>query len=333
MRSMGTYRELKRLFRIGKAFRRGETCLSYPPSRIWIELTDHCNLKCPLCPNQALPQDSKGYISTGFFKKIVDQVEGKVHDLYLFHRGEPLLHPHLGELIHYAQNRGLPCRIHTNATMLSDTIAQQILSAGLEVLSFSFDGFNASLYEKNRYPANFDKTLRNIKNFLILKKESQKRKPFTVLQFMGGDLDHSNLELRRFISSLKSLGLDRIVFRRPHNWGGAIDYPLDSPREHKETLFTCTFPWYALIIYWNGLVGPCSQDFFGRMIVGDLNKHSIQEIWNGPEMQALRKIIKDRNYQFLDPCRQCDRPRRKSFAGVPTEYVKTFLKENIRGYH
>ena len=238
MRSMGTYRELKRLFRIGKAFRRGETCLSYPPSRIWIELTDHCNLKCPLCPNQALPQDSKGYISTGLFKEIVDQVEGKVHDLYLFHRGEPLLHPHLGELIHYAQSRGLPCRIHTNATMLSDTIARQILSAELEVLSFSFDGFNASSYEKNRYPAKYDKTLGNIKNFLLLKKESQKRKPLTVLQIMGEDLDRSSPELRQFVSSLKSLGLDRIVFRRPHNWGGAISDPLESPGEHKAYHFS-----------------------------------------------------------------------------------------------
>ncbi len=332
MRSMGTYRELKRLFRIGKAFRGGETCLSYPPSRLWIELTDHCNLKCPLCPNQSLPEETKGYIPTGLFKEIVDQVEGKVHDLYLFHRGEPLLHPHLIEMIQYAQSRKLPCRIHTNATLLSDRIARQILSADLEVFSFSFDGFNASTYERNRYPAKFEKTLGNIRHFLLLKKESQKRKPATILQIMGVDQNHSTLELKAFISSLKSLGMDRIIFRRPHNWGGAISSPSESPEEQGGPLFTCTFPWYALIIYWNGKVGPCPQDFFARMVVGDLNKNSIQEVWNGPEMQALRKKIKDREYQFLEPCRLCDRPRRKTFAGVPTEYVKTFLKENIRGY-
>jgi radical SAM protein with 4Fe4S-binding SPASM domain len=129
------------------------------------------------------------------------------------------------------------------------------------------------------------------------------------------------------------LGLDRIVFRRPHNWGGAISDPLESSGEQSGPLFTCTFPWYALIIYWNGKVGPCPQDFFARMMIGDLNKNSIREIWNGPEMQALRKKIKDRDYEFLDPCRQCDRPRRKTLAGVPTEYIKTFLKENIWDGH
>jgi radical SAM protein with 4Fe4S-binding SPASM domain len=330
---MGIYKDFQRLYRIWQAFRKGETSLSYFPSRIWIELTDHCNLKCPLCPNQSLPKEIKGYISPELFKEIVDQVQGKVHDLYLFHRGEPLLHPHLGELIHYAQSRRVPCRIHTNATRLSDTISRQILTAGLEVLSFSFDGFNAALYEKNRYPAEFEKTLGNIKRFLRLKKESQKRKPSTILQMMCVEKNHREPELKKLISSLKSLGLDRVVFRDPHNWGGAISYPVESPEEKNGPVFSCTFPWYALIIYWNGKVGPCPQDFFARMMVGDINKNSIREIWNGPEMQELRKKIKDRRYQFLDPCRQCDRPRRKTVAGVPMEYFKTFLKENIWGYH
>ncbi|MBI4765560.1 MAG: SPASM domain-containing protein [Deltaproteobacteria bacterium] len=330
---MGTYRELKRLVRIGKAFRKGETSLSYFPSRIWIELTNHCNLKCPLCPNQNLPKENKGYISPGLFKEIVDQVQGQVNDLYLFHRGESLLHPNLIELIDYAQSRKIPCRIHTNATVLSEAVSKEMLNAGLDVLSFSFDSGRPSLYEKSRYPAKFEKTLGNIKRFLQLKMESRKRKPVTILQMMGIEKNHRELERKPFVSSLKSLGLNRVVLRRPHNWGGAISGPLESPVKQSGPFFSCTFPWYALIVYWNGLVGPCPQDFFARMIMGDLKKKSILEIWNGPEMQELRQKIKDREHRFLDPCRQCDRPRRKTLAGVPTEYVKTFLKENIRGYN
>ena len=111
----------------------------------------------------------------------------------------------------------------------------------------------------------------------------------------------SNPELRQFVSSLKSLGLDRIVFRRPHNWGGLYPIPWNLPGK-SGPLFTCTFPWYALIIYWNGKVGPCPQDFFARMIVGDLNKNSILEIWNGPVMQQLRKQIKSHENELQDPC-------------------------------
>ena len=330
---MATYNGLKRLYRIWQAFRKGETYLTYPPSRIWIELTAHCNLKCPLCPNQLLPKGEKGYISLKLFKKIIDQLPREVYDLNLFHRGEPLLHPHLIELINYAQGRGIPCRIHTNATILSDSLSKQILTTGLEVLSFSFDGSNKSIYEKNRYPAKFEETLGNIKQFLSLKKESKKRKPVTILQMMGANESPPGPELKAFVSSLKSEGLNRIVFRQPHNWGGTVPVSSKSSPDLPRDLFPCTFPWYALVIYWDGKVGPCPQDFMGRMIPGDLNKETIQEIWNGPMMQELRARIRDCQYPLLTPCRGCDRPLRKTFSGVPKEYLKTFVKENLLGYH
>lgn len=329
---MATYKGLKRLYRIWQAFRKGETTLTYPPSRIWIELTDHCNLKCPLCPNQSLPKGEKGYIPLELFKKIIDQIPREVYDLNLFHRGEPLLHPHLIEMIDYAQGRGIPCRIHTNATILTGPLSKRILTTGLEVLSFSFDGYQAAVYEKNRYPAKFEATLGNIKQFLALKEKSHKTRPLTVLQMMGVNESPPGPELKAFISPLKSVGLNRVVFRQPHNWGGAVSISSEASLDHPRDLFTCTFPWYAFIIYWDGRVGPCPQDFFGRMIIGDLNQQTLQEIWNGPSMQALRAKIRDHQYALLTPCRPCDRPRRKTFSGVPREYLKTFVKENIIGY-
>lgn len=324
-----TFKNLKRIVQIWRSFRQEESRPLYFPNRLWIELTSQCNLKCPLCPNQSLSKEDKGYMARGLFKEIVDQVSHKVHDLYLFHRGESLLHPQVAELITYAQSKGIPCRIHTNATRLSASLSKRILNTGLDVLSFSFDGYKAPLYEKNRYPAKFEETLENIKQFLLMKQESKKRKPITVLQMMGVGENHPGPELKELVSSLKSLGLNRLVFRQPHNWGGAIPLSLDSPREPQKPLFACTFPWYALIVYWDGRVGPCPQDFFARMIVGDINNNTIQEIWNGPEMQELRRKIRDRDYQALFPCRECDRPHRKTFSGVPIEYFKPFLKENL----
>jgi radical SAM protein with 4Fe4S-binding SPASM domain len=327
---MGIYKRSRRLFQIGRAFRKGEPFLPYFPSRIWIELTDHCNLKCPLCPNKDLPKETKGFISPRLFQNILDQVQGRVHDLYLFHRGESLLHPQAVELIQSAQKLGIPCRLHTNATLLSPALSKRILDSGLEVLSFSFDGYLPAPYEINRYPARFEATLEKINTFLNQKKESGRPTPLTVLQIIGTGRNRSDPALKKFLNSLKSLGLDRVVFRQPHNWGGAIPFPPGKNKKGEEPLFACTFPWYALVIFWTGKVGPCPQDFFGRIMVGDLNKNSIEEIWNGPEMQSLRKKIFQKAYSELRPCRECDRPRRKTLAGVPREYFRTFLKENIQ---
>ncbi|MBA4395436.1 MAG: radical SAM protein, partial [Desulfobacca sp.] len=147
------YKNIKQLVQIWGSFRREESRPPYFPTRLWIELTSQCNLRCLLCPNQSLSKEDKGFMSSELFKEIVDQVSHKVHDLYLFHRGESLLHPRVAEFITYAQTKGIPCKIHTNATRLSASLSKEILTAGLEVLSFSLDGYQAALYEKNRYPA------------------------------------------------------------------------------------------------------------------------------------------------------------------------------------
>jgi MoaA/NifB/PqqE/SkfB family radical SAM enzyme len=308
---MKSVQDLKRLSRIWASFRQGKDRLFYFPSRMWIEITNHCNLKCPCCPNQVLPQEGRGFMSPELFKNIIDQMADRVHDLNLFHRGEPLLHPSVSELIGYAQSRGIICRIHTNATLLSESLSGKLLNSGLEVLSFSFDGVDAPTYEKNRYPAKFDQTLGKIEQFLILKRKEGKTRPTTILQVMGVEAGNPGSDLKDLVARLKSRGLNRVVFRRPHNWGGAIPPAGESSRDQGPGLSSCTFPWYALVVYWDGRVGPCPQDFFGRMILGDLTKSPLEEIWNGPAMQGLRN----------------------TFSGVPAEYLKSFVRDNLFRVH
>jgi radical SAM protein with 4Fe4S-binding SPASM domain len=329
---MKSIQDLRRLFEIWTSFRQGKNRLSYFPSRMWIEITNHCNLKCPLCPNQTLPQEGKGFMSPELFKKIIDQMSNRVHDLNVFHRGEPLLHPSVSELIGYAQSRGIICRIHTNATLLSESLSRRLLDSRLDVLSFSFDGYDALTYEKNRFPARFDQTLEKIEQFLILKKNYKKTRPYTILQIMAVEAEDPRSKLKKFVSHLKSKGLNRVVFRRPHNWGGAIPLNCESSPDQGGGLASCTFPWYALVVYWDGRVGPCPQDFFGRIVLGDLTKSPLEEIWNGPVLQGFRNQVTARGYKDLGPCAECDRPRRKTFAGVPREYLKSFVRENLFRY-
>ncbi len=317
-----------RLWAIGSAFRNQKTVLPYFPSRLWIEVTSHCNLRCPLCPNRDLPPEKKGFLDFDLFKEVVDQSAGRVGDLYLFHRGEPLLHPRLAEMIAYADRRGIPSRIHTNATLLTPSLSGKLLDSGLQWLSFSFDGYDEATYERNRPPARFADTLSRIEEFLILKRERELNKMTTVLQIMGRPAENKDPRLRELTRRLKSLGLDRVVYRRPHNWGGLVSTsPSSFPAPAK--LGCCTFPWYALVVYWDGTVGPCPQDFQGEMNLGEVGRQTLAEIWNGPAMTQLRQHLARKAYDGLKVCARCDRPRRPQFAGVPLEYARTFLKEKL----
>ena len=69
------------------------------PLRLWIESSLICNLRCVMCPNKDLLGAQKGVMSIELFKKIIDEAKGFVSDVYLHHRGEPLINQQLGAMI------------------------------------------------------------------------------------------------------------------------------------------------------------------------------------------------------------------------------------------
>ncbi|WP_350188883.1 SPASM domain-containing protein [Thalassobaculum sp.] len=54
----------------------------------------------------------------------------------------------------------------------------------------------------------------------------------------------------------------------------------------------CQYPWKWAVISSNGEVRPCC---FATKSVANLHDGSLEEIWNGPKMQTLRRdILADR---------------------------------------
>jgi radical SAM protein with 4Fe4S-binding SPASM domain len=307
----------------------------YFPARIWIELSSRCNLKCPFCMNRILPSSEKQDMDFDLYKKIIDEIAGKVYDINLFHRGEPLMNKDAASMIDYAAKKGIRTRIHTNATILGERLSREIILAGLDFISFSFDGYTRYKYEKNRPGARFEKTLSNIIGFLKIKKELGSGKPYTVIQVIQRPAESSSSKAagdkERFLKNFKGLPLNKLVIRAPHNWGGLLEVErVGSSRDKNAKVISCTFPWYSLTVFYDGRVFLCPQDFKGRICIGDLNKSRISEIFNGVEIKEIRRSFRKDEICNLDPCKDCDRIRRKTFLRIPFEYLGNFLRDNLR---
>jgi radical SAM protein with 4Fe4S-binding SPASM domain len=54
--------------------------------------------------------------------------------------------------------------------------------------------------------------------------------------------------------------------------------------------FECAMLYQRLIIGWDGRVFICCGNHFGKLIAGDLNKQTIEEVWNGDVYKRLRKL-------------------------------------------
>jgi len=326
--------QLKKLYSLYRSYSAKRSRNIPAPIRLWIEPTNWCNLRCVMCLNKNLAKSERGFMDFNIFKKIIDEASLFAHDINLFHRGESLLHPEIFRMIKYAKEKGLYTRLNTNATLLNEERSHQILDSGLDFLSFSFDGYEKKIYEDIRIGANFDKTLNNILAFLSMKKELARSAPyttFTIIEFSDYSSDEIKGKIKKnFMKRFNSLPLERFVVRKPHNWAGGYDVKKSTSNKGP---IRCTFPWYSLTIFWDGSVLPCPQDFYGKLVLGNVKDSSLSEIWNGPEEVLLRENLSGQQYKNLVSCDRCDRPGRKKLLGMPIAELGRFLKDNVIGYN
>ncbi|MBN2199445.1 MAG: radical SAM protein [Candidatus Aminicenantes bacterium] len=324
MTTLDYYRRLAKIF---WSYKRKKAVLNYLPVRLWVEPTSFCNLACVMCPNKDLDRSQKGYMDFALFRKIIDEASRFVFDVHLLHRGESLLHPDFFRMVSYAHRAGIVTRFHTNGTLLDEEKSRQLLASGLDQFAFSFDGYDAETYERIRVKADFEKTVGNIIRFLEIKKETGARRPITILElidFPGLFRGEGEKKRKAFLARFRGLPLDKIKIKKLHNWAGETE-----SGRRAGSYIPCTFLWQALIIFWDGTVLPCTQDFHGLTAVGDVKKSSLADIWNGEKMRELRRRISVGNIKGLPVCEKCDRLWRPQFLGVPREYLWRFLLKKM----
>jgi radical SAM protein with 4Fe4S-binding SPASM domain len=297
---------------------------------MWIELTNVCNLRCPVCPNSTDTTSERGFMDIELYERLIAQCRGELNDANLSHRGESLFHPAVLPAIERAARAGIGVRLHTNATVLTPRLSRALLRTRLGLLSFSFDGPGPEEYEAMRVGACYEEVLGNILRFLEEKQRAGKRRPYTILQVIDTSGGAKARELELFRRRFDGLPLDKFYVKAPHNWAG--NAPLETTCAAGDELSPCTFPWYSLTVLWDGTVVPCPQDWYARLPLGNIREQSLREIWNGRPLQELRRRMARLEVEGLEPCCSCDRLRRPTRYGIPTENLKAFLAETIAGY-
>lgn len=319
------------LAKIFRDFKGRKEIVSSLPIRLWVESSNACNLRCVMCPNKDMPAAEKGNMSLDLFRSIVDQVKGSVSDIYLHHRGEPLLNPALYDMIAYAHRAGIRTRFHSNGCLLDENRARKLIEAAPELVSFSVDGFDREAYESIRIGAEYEQTVKNIIRFLEMRKALKKKRPYVVVErinFRQTPPGETPEKIKQYTRRFLEAGLDEVIAKEEYVWAEE-----SAPEPEGACSYSrCTFPWYAMVICWDGTVTPCPQDFNAAMFMGNAARQTLSEIWNGPAYRDLRRRL-NTDIPSLALCHKCDRLRRKTVGGVPLQYMMTFLVDHLVGYN
>lgn len=292
------------------------------PLLVDLELSSKCNLHCPMCytiTEEFLSKVDKKYMELDLFKKVVDEVAGKVFAIRLSLRGESTLNRHFIEAIAYAKQKGIrEISTLTHGKKFTGDYLRKAVAAGIDWITISIDG-TGDTYNRIRHPLTWEDTLGRLKEIKALKDELGVHKPVIKVQGIWPAIRENPTAYYKALEPFTDL-----IAYNP-----LIDYLHNDSEIIYEENFACPQLYQRLVIGSDGKVMMCSNDEDAQHPVGDAYEQTIHEIWRGDAMNKVRKLHSQKDgFKDLAVCRNCYYPRK----AVPDETAmvdgRTIVIEN-----
>ena len=245
------------------------------PSVVEVNVSGTCNRTCVFCPRSdpGYP-DVKEFVSPDLLEKLSKQLgEVGFKGIFLFSGfGEPMLAKNIFDLIALV-HRNLPdsrVEMVTNGDTLNEKQLRRLFNSGLSTLLISvYDG----------------------------KEDADK---FEAMCRSENLTDDQFVIRHRYRPPEEDYGITL------NNRGGTMGNA-EHPRASltKALATPCYYPHYTFFMDYQGDVAPCCHDWGKKLILGNMEKQSFQEIWLSDKWQQIRLSLADSNRQF-SPCNVCD---------------------------
>ena len=310
--------------------------LSHPRlTYLFFELTDACNLLCLHCGSNACPQN-RTYLPAEDIEKVLRSVAAKYNPaeiMVCLTGGEPLLHPNFFKISAYAKKLGFACGMTTNATLITEKVALQLIPNGMDSVTVSLDGMAENHDWFRNCPGSYEKTVSGVKNLMKATKGKISTQITTVvhkkniheldriydlvvslgvdswrvinLEPIGCALAHSDLLLdpedyRFLLGYIRNKRFDRTV-KIDVTYGCSHYLTAQYEREVRDTYFLCGSGLYVGSVLCNGDIYSCLDiERRPELIQGNIATDDFVDVWEN-RFQAFRK---DRTADS-EVCAQC----------------------------
>ena len=245
------------------------------PTEIEISESGTCNRSCSFCPRSAPGfEDKKEFISNILHEKLCRELKELSYKGTIRYSGfvEPLIDKNIYYLINMARNYLPECNIEmvTNGDPLNLKRLNKLFENGLNrILISAYDGKeDAQKLEDLCLSAKLTQ-----EQYIVRHRYYSEEQDFGItLSNRSGLMENAEYK----ISSLKE--------------------PLKKP---------CYIPSYTFFLDYQGDVLMCPHDWGKKVILGNLNKNKLLDIWFSKQSIKIRQMLNNSNRNFK-PCNVCD---------------------------
>lgn len=283
------------------------------PVNAIFEMSNNCNLNCPLCNSGSLRRYYKhiqrGCMNFETFKAGLDKLLPELESILLYNWGEPLLNKELFICIEYANKNRVKTQLSTNMMLYTEEIGKKLVETELTKLIVSCDGISQETYEKYRQGGNLSKIIEGVDNLIEFKKILKVKTPLIEMQCIVFKFNEN--EMAEYEKFWKARGVDAVNFIRMSfmsKLGKDISQKLDYVPNNKEyqpyhpygTLRKCDSLYNHVTIDWNGDWYTCCFPSGERKYrVGNLVSDNFWEVWNGEKYKYNRRLLKKQKSEGL----------------------------------
>ena len=300
---------------------------------LFLHLTSRCNLSCLHCYTSHRGSSVSGDLSARTVFGLIDQLEGLGGRVVTLSGGEPLLYPHIREIISRSSSK-LDLRLLTNGTLLDREWAQFLADHNVAV-QVSLDGSCPAIHDAIRGKGSFDKAIRAVGLLQQAGLSERINLSTTVMSLNFDDLseiialgEKIGVPLVRFLPLRKKGSAtirwkeiaegfgrkeiehfyDNAIHRGRKNGSrlevscGVSGFMLTMPEEASDEIWCPLGRQLAVDV--DGSVYPCAAMMTPEFRLGSVHTEGVAELFQSAPMAGICRALTDRRLE-IDRCAAC----------------------------
>ena len=264
--------------------------------KIYIEITNNCNLNCSFCSKVTKPRK---FMTINEFKEVLEKIKDYTDYIYLHIKGEPLLHPNIIDFINLANTYNLKVNLTTNGTLFSKYSKLLGKCNNLNKINFS-------LHSENNIPNYLESIFDCVKNL------GNKTVIYRLWTLNNNELDEKSTIIVDKIKEYYKLStetVNKIIKENNIKIGNNIYIDKNNEFEwphisnYKSDGY-CYALKSQLAILVDGTVVPCCLDSSGVIELGNIYKQELNTIIKSNRYEKLQKSFQNRK-PCEELCKSC----------------------------
>ncbi len=290
-----------------KLFRNDPDLKGLFPYYLIIDISNTCNLHCPLCQmGQRHTISRKNLMNTVNYKKLITSLKKYLFQIFLYNWGEPFLNNDIYDMISFNTQNNIGSVVSTNFNIPIDPY--RLIDSGLEYLIISADGVTQDVYEKYRRGGDIIKVFHNINSLVNAKKKMKTKFPFIEWQCLV--TKYNEKQLQKIKETALQNGVDEVRFANINFYSTKYNASIQNewlPENDQYRYFAsdkvgkkikngirkpCFWLWRGAVVNVNGGIIPCC--LYDIEDWGNVFKTDFSEVWNNAIYYESRERSKNK---------------------------------------